>query len=358
LYTVIDQLAGGGVSVWLDEPGNLVHTQAGEGGLSEGGLSLHGLSGFSLGPLTLRQALPGQPGFVKPGSPAGPGPEAQEFMASYAQQMADLVRPVYDKTNGADGHVSIGLPLGAAPGCAAIVSAAKDTWASTARPNIRVKTPATEAGLTAATELIGAGISVDITLVYSAYRLQAAMAAIAAGLAQAVERGHDLSLIGAAVSVSVCEMDTEVDKLLWSIASDVAGRLRGTAALANAYLTYEAYETCLSASRWRSLVGLGARVPQLTWTSVQVRDPYYAEAKYVQGLAIPGVAVNLNERTLDALAGESVTVGDSLREFYENGHLALAALAEIGIDSDDVASQLESRGAQALATAWDQAGAL
>lgn len=353
MYTVIDQLAGGGVSPWLDDPGNLVLTQAGEDGLS-----LHGLSGFSLGPLTLRHALSGQPGFAKPGWPVRPGPEVQELMASYARQIADLVWPVYDKTNGADGHVSIGLPLPVAPDCAAIVSAAKDAWANMARPNVRVKIPATEAGLAAAVELIGAGISVDITLIYSAYRLQAAMAAIAAGLAQATERGHDLSLTRAAVSVSVCEMDTEVDKLLWGIGSDVAGRLRGTAALANAYLSYEAYEACLSASHWRSLIDSRARVPQFTWTSVQVRDPYYAEAKYVQGLAIPGVAVNLNERTLEALAGESVTVGDSLHEYYENGHRALAALAEIGIDPDDVASRLESRGAQALATAWDQAGAL
>jgi transaldolase len=226
--------------------------------------------------------------------------------------------------------------------------------ARVARPNIRVKVPATQAGLNAVVELTAAGMSVDVALIYSADRLLAAMAAIATGLEQASGRGRNLSSIAPVTSFSVCEMDTEVDKLLWSLGTDTSGRLRGSAALSNAHLAYQAYETCLGDERWQKLVGLGVRPAQIVWTSAQVRDPYYAETKYVEGLAAAGVAINLTEHTLDVLTENGMVVGGPMHDAYESAHLAMAALGEIGIDGQDVAQSLERKGAQALAVLWSQ----
>jgi transaldolase len=342
---VISRLNEAGVSVLLDEPGVSALAR-----VREEGPSSQGLSGLSLGPLSLRQALREQPG----SSLSRSGAPALDLMVPYAQDAADLFRAVYDSTDGAAGRISIGQPFGPELNCDTIVATASELWAQTSRPNIQVRIPATKAGLAAAAELLAEGIGVDIALIYSAEQLLAAMAAIAEGFGRVLERGRDLSLVAATASFGVCEMDTEVDKLLWGIGSDVAGRLRGSGALANAYLAYAAYQTCLSDEHWRKLTGLGVRAPQLTWTSVQVRDPYYAEAKYVQALAAQGTAVSLNERTADILAGESVAFGPPLGERRESARLAMDALAEVGVDCNEVAGSLATRAAQALAASWDQ----
>ncbi|MET9346490.1 transaldolase [Streptomyces termitum] len=268
---------------------------------------------------------------------------------------ADILRPVFDSTDGQDGRVSIEVDPRLAHDTAATVAEAKQLAWLVDRPNTLIKIPATKAGLPAITEVIGLGISVNVTLIFSLERYRAVMDAYLAGLEKARERGLDLSEIHSVASFFVSRVDTEIDKRLDGIGTDAAKALKGKAALANARLAYEAYEQVFSDSseRWAALDKAHANKQRPLWASTGVKDPAYKDTLYVVDLVAPGTVNTMPEATLEATADHGEVTGDTVRGTYDASRAELAAVAELGIGYDDVVQLLEDEGVEKFEAAWN-----
>ncbi|MFF4953711.1 transaldolase [Streptomyces chattanoogensis] len=266
---------------------------------------------------------------------------------------ADILRPVFDATGGQDGRVSIEVDPRLAHNTAATIAEAKQLAWLVDRPNTLIKIPATKAGLPAITEVIGLGISVNVTLIFSLERYREVMDAYQAGLEKAKAAGLDLSQIRSVASFFVSRVDTEIDKRLEVIGTDGAKALKGKAALANARLAYEAYEEVFSSDRWAALDKAGANKQRPLWASTGVKDPAYKATLYVDELVAPGTVNTMPEATLEATAAGGEITGDTVRGTYEAARADLDAVAALGISYDEVVQLLEDEGVDKFETAWN-----
>ncbi|MGW0840466.1 transaldolase [Streptomyces sp. NPDC002787] len=273
---------------------------------------------------------------------------------------ADVLRPVYDATAGRDGRVSIEVDPRLAHDTAATVAEAKQLAWLVDRPNVMIKIPATKAGLPAITEVIGLGISVNVTLIFSLERHHEVMHAYLAGLEKAQSAGLDLSAIHSVASFFVSRVDSEVDKRLTLLGTDEALALRGRAALANARLAYEAYEEVFGqadnsahpGSRWTALAGARANKQRPLWASTGVKDPAYKDTLYVDELVAPGTVNTMPQATLDATADHGVIQGNSVSGGYAQARADLAAVEALGVSYDEVVRLLENEGVAKFEAAW------
>ncbi|MEV8586109.1 transaldolase [Streptomyces sp. NPDC051180] len=266
---------------------------------------------------------------------------------------ADILRPVFDATDGQDGRVSIEVDPRLAHETTATIAEAKQLAWLVDRPNTLIKIPATKAGLPAITEVIGLGISVNVTLIFSLERYRAVMDAYLAGLEKARERGLDLSKIHSVASFFVSRVDTEIDKRLDGIGTDEAKALKGKAALANARLAYEAFEEVFSSDRWAALDKAQANKQRPLWASTGVKDPAYKDTLYVVDLVAPGTVNTMPEATLEATADHGVVAGDAVRGTYDQSRAELAAVEKLGIAYDDVVQLLEDEGVEKFEASWN-----
>ncbi|MFG2645348.1 transaldolase [Streptomyces sp. NPDC048370] len=266
---------------------------------------------------------------------------------------ADILRPVYDSTDGQDGRVSIEVDPRLAHYTAATIAEAKQLAWLVDRPNTLIKIPATKAGLPAITEVIGLGISVNVTLIFSLERYRAVMDAYLAGLEKARERGLDLSKIHSVASFFVSRVDSEIDKRLNAIGTDEAKALKGKAALANARLAYEAYEEVFSSERWVALDKAQANKQRPLWASTGVKDPAYKDTLYVVDLVAPGTVNTMPEATLEATADHGEVSGDTVRGTYAQARAELDAVEKLGISYDDVVQLLEDEGVEKFEASWN-----
>ncbi|MFI9116823.1 transaldolase [Streptomyces venezuelae] len=274
---------------------------------------------------------------------------------------ADILRPVFDATDGQDGRVSIEVDPRLAHETTATVAEAKQLAWLVDRPNTLIKIPATKAGLPAITEVIGLGISVNVTLIFSLERYRAVMDAYLAGLEKARERGLDLSKIHSVASFFVSRVDSEIDKRLDGIGTDEAKALKGKAALANARLAYEAFEEVFGSAdestqpseRWAALDKAQANKQRPLWASTGVKDPAYKDTLYVVDLVAPGTVNTMPEATLEATADHGVVTGDTVRGTYEQARAELAAVEKLGIGYDEVVQLLEDEGVEKFEASWN-----
>ncbi|WP_406328013.1 transaldolase [Streptomyces sp. NBC_01617] len=266
---------------------------------------------------------------------------------------ADILRPVYDATRGRDGRVSIEVDPRLAHDTAATVAEAKQLGWLVDRPNVMIKIPATKAGLPAITEVIGLGISVNVTLIFSLERYREVMDAYLAGLEKAQAAGIDLATVHSVASFFVSRVDSEIDKRLAKVGTDEALALRGRAALANARLAYEAYEAVFAADRWTALATASANKQRPLWASTGVKDAAYKDTLYVDELVAPGTVNTMPEATLDATADHGDIHGDSVTGGYAQARADLAAVERLGISYDEVVKQLEDEGVSKFETAWE-----
>ncbi|MFE7620100.1 transaldolase [Streptomyces sp. NPDC057496] len=265
---------------------------------------------------------------------------------------ADILRPVFDATDGQDGRVSIEVDPRLAHHTAATVAEAKQLAWLVDRPNTLIKIPATKAGLPAITEVIGKGISVNVTLIFSLERYREVMDAYLAGLEKAKAAGLDLSEIHSVASFFVSRVDTEIDKRLDAIGTDGAKALKGKAALANARLAYQAYEEVFGSERWAALDRAHANKQRPLWASTGVKDPAYKDTLYVVDLVAPGTVNTMPEATLDATADHGEVTGDTITGTYEQSRAELDAVAALGISYDDVVQLLEDEGVEKFEASW------
>jgi transaldolase len=266
----------------------------------------------------------------------------------------DVLRDVYDRTDGLDGRVSYEVDPRIAHDTEKTVAEAKALWWLVDRPNLYIKIPATREGLPAITQTLAAGVSVNVTLIFSLERYDAVMDAFLDGVEQAKANGHDLSRLASVASFFVSRVDTEVDKRLEK--SGGPKELRGKAAIANAQLAYEHYEKVFgspsSGDRWKALEKAGAKPQRPLWASTGVKDPAYDDTQYVVELVAPGTVNTMPEPTLDAVADHGVIRGDSVTGSYAEAQKVLDDLKAAGIDYDDVVERLEVEGVQKFEDAW------
>lgn len=193
-------------------------------------------------------------------------------------------------------------------------------------------------------------------LIFSLERYAAVLQAFLTGLELAHDAGHDLAGIASVASFFVSRVDTEIDARLDEIGTPEATALRGRAAIANARLAYQHNEQILSGQRWRALADLGARPQRPLWASTGVKDPAYADTRYVVDLIASGVVNTMPEATLRAVAEHGDIPATSIQDHYADAQQVLDGLAAIGIDYDDVLQQLEEDGVAKFDVSWDQLG--
>jgi len=271
--------------------------------------------------------------------------EALRAIMTYDVRWAcDVLRPVYHRTDGRDGRVSIEVDPRIAHDCERTVAEARALWWLVDRPNLFIKIPATKEGLPAITQTLAAGISVNVTLIFSLQRYEEVMDAFLTGLEEAAATGHDLSRLASVASFFVSRVDTEGDKRLDKIGSEEAKTLRGEAAIANARLAYQRYERVFAGERWQVLADAGAQPQRPLWASTGVKDPTYDDTRYVVELVAPGVVNTMPEATLEAVADHGKLRGDTITGNDQHAQLVLDRLAAVGIDYDDVVQALEDDG--------------
>ena len=265
----------------------------------------------------------------------------------------DVLRPQWEASDGVDGRVSIEVDPRLAHDTDKTVLQAIELWKIVDRPNLLIKIPATLAGLPAITAVIGEGISVNVTLIFSVERHRAVMDAYLAGLAAAKEAGHDISKIHSVASFFVSRVDTEIDKRLEKIGSDAALALRGKAGVANARLAYAAYEVVfVDGSRFEALKADGARVQRPLWASTGVKNPDYADTMYVTELVAPNTVNTMPEKTIDAVADHGVITGDTVTGKAVEAQAVFDELTAAGVDLPDAFKVLEDEGVEKFEKSW------
>jgi transaldolase len=343
-------LSAAGVAVWLDD---LSRTRLQTGNLADLVKTKH-VVGVTTNPSIFQKALSDSAAYDEPvrdlalrGVDIG---EAVRALTTYDVRWAcDVLAPVYDASDTIDGRVSIEVDPRISDDAARTVAEAKALWWLVDRPNLYIKIPATREGLPAITEVLAAGISVNVTLIFSLERYDAVMDAFLAGLEAARANGHDLRPIGSVASFFVSRVDTEIDKRL-----PPDHPLRGQAAIANARLAYQHYEKVFSSDRWKALAAVGAKPQRPLWASTGVKDPAYDDTRYVVDLVAPGCVNTMPEATLEAVADHGVIRGDTITPYYAEAQKVLDDLRAAGIDYDDVVDLLEREGVQKFEDSWNE----
>ncbi|MFF9158329.1 transaldolase [Streptomyces sp. NPDC014846] len=349
----LKRLSDEGVSIWLDD---LSRTRITSGNLADL-IENRNVVGVTTNPSIFQAAIGSGEGYEEQLSDLAVRgvtvDEAVRMMTTAdVRAAADVLRPVYDATGGRDGRVSIEVDPRLAHDTAATVAEARQLAWLVDRPNVMIKIPATRAGLPAITEVIGLGISVNVTLIFSLERYREVMAAYLAGLEEARERGVDLSGIHSVASFFVSRVDAEIDRRLTALGTDEAQALKGRAALANARLAYQAYEEVFASARWTALAGDRANRQRPLWASTGVKDPAYKDTLYVDELVAPGTVNTMPEATLNAAADHGEITGDTVTGGYAQAHADLAAVERLGISYDEVVRKLEDEGVAKFEAAW------
>jgi transaldolase len=264
----------------------------------------------------------------------------------------DVLRGVYNRTDGQDGRVSIEVDPRLAHDTDATVAEARALWWAVDRPNLFIKIPAARQGLPAITTCLSEGISINITLIFSLTRYAEVIEAFLDGMDGAERAGLDLSSIASVASFFVSRVDTEIDARLDKIGTPEAAQLRGKTAIANARLAYQRYEQMLSGARWQALAAAGARPQRPLWASTSTKDPAYLDTRYVDDLVAPGVVNTMPEATLRAVADHGDIPMDSVRDRYESSAEILARLEALGIDLESALQKLEDDGLTNFDGAW------
>lgn len=351
----LKRLSDEGVAIWLDD---LSRKRITSGNLAELIDQQH-VVGVTTNPSIFQKAIVGGEGYESQLTDLAVRKVTVEeairmVTTADVRDAADILRPVFDRTEGQDGRVSIEVDPRLAHSTAATIAEAKQLAWLVDRPNTLIKIPATKAGLPAITEVIGRGISVNVTLIFSLARYREVMDAYLAGLEKAKALGLELSKIHSVASFFVSRVDSEIDKRLDKLGSDQAKALKGKAALANARLAYQAYEEVFTSDRWNALEKSGANKQRPLWASTGVKDPAYPDTLYVTELVAPNTVNTMPEATMEATADHGEVTGDTIRGTYEQAQAELDALAALGISYDDVVQLLEDEGVEKFEASWNE----
>ena len=349
----LQALSDAGVSIWLDD---LSRERLRSGNLQEL-IDTRNVVGVTTNPSIFQAALANGDAYdaqLDELREAGKNVEDAVFAltTSDVRDACDIFSPVFERTGGEDGRVSIEVDPRLAHDTEKTSEEARRLSDEVDRPQVFIKIPATREGLSSISATLARGISVNVTLIFALDRYRAVMNAYLDGLEQATANGHDLSGIRSVASFFVSRVDTEVDKRLDAIGTDEARSLKGQAGIANARLAYQAYEEVFSTPRWQTLAARGAHPQRPLWASTGVKDPAYRDTMYVTDLVAPGVVNTMPEKTLDAAADHGVVTGDTITGHYADAQKVLDDLSGVGISYTDVVALLEKEGVEKFEKSW------
>ncbi|QCX75845.1 Transaldolase [Streptomyces sp. YIM 121038] len=358
----LKRLSDEGVAIWLDD---LSRKRITSGNLAELIDQQH-VVGVTTNPSIFQKAISSGDGYEQQLADLAARKVTVEeavrmITTADVRDAADILRPVFDATGGQDGRVSIEVDPRLAHHTAPTIAEAKQLAWLVDRPNTLIKIPATKAGLPAITEVIGLGISVNVTLIFSLERYREVMDAYLAGLEKAKERGLDLEKIHSVASFFVSRVDTEIDQRIDALGTDEAKAQRGKAALANARLAYEAYEEVFGSAdkstqpsdRWVALDKAHANKQRPLWASTGVKDKAYKDTLYVDDLVAPGTVNTMPEATLEATADHGQITGNTIAGTYDQARADIAAVEKLGISYDEVVQLLEDEGVDKFEASWN-----
>ena len=348
------KLSDAGVSIWLDD---LSRERLTSGNLAEL-IKTHNVVGVTTNPTIFAGALSKGAAYaeqMRELAAAGADVEEAVFAATCddVRNAGDVFAPIYKSTNGFDGRVSIEVDPRLARDAEGTAKMARELYERVGRENVMIKIPATKEGLRPIAETLAAGISVNVTLIFSLTRYREVINAYMLGLEQALENGKDLSTIHSVASFFVSRVDTEVDGRLEAIGGD-ALELKGKAGLANARLAYEVFEEMFSTERWARLQAHGANVQRPLWASTGVKDPSLPDTLYVTGLVAPNTVNTMPEATLNAVADHGEITGNTIVPNYSESNKVLDAIAEHGISYTEVVEKLETEGLSKFDVSWEE----
>ncbi|SRR6056297_806280 len=266
----------------------------------------------------------------------------------------DVFSKVYDHSNGVDGYVSVEVAPSLAHDGPGTETAARGLHQRIDRRNLMVKIPGTEEGLAPIEQMISEGRCINVTLIFSLDRYAEVIEAYLTGLERfAQDPDADLSQVASVASFFISRVDSEVDARLEAIGTDDALALRGKAAVAQGKLAYQLFLDSFSGPRWESLAARGARVQRPLWASTSTKNEAYPDTLYVDELIGPHTVNTLPEPTLEAFADHG-TVARRVDADVDDARAVWQSLADVGVDMDDVAAQLEREGVASFSTAFDE----
>ena len=357
--SALHTLANAGVSVWLDDLGR----QRLDSGELAHLVNDLGVRGVTTNPSIFAAAVRGGTAYQRRLSAAHSSADSAvyDLMVSDVQDACTVLASTYEDTEAVDGRVSLEVDPRLAFDTDATIQTAARIAADVDLPNVMVKIPATREGLPAITATLGAGISVNVTLIFGLDRYQEVQRAWADGMAAAQANGHDVSAMSSVASFFVSRLDAAVDKRLdallaeGAISPDSHADLRGRAAVANARNAYRQFQAARATDQWRALEAAGVHPQRPLWASTSTKDPSFAPTRYVDELVAPDTVNTMPATTLDlVLASTGVRSATILDGDQAMADIALFdSLALVGIDYDDVIAELEAQGVQAFIDAWN-----
>ncbi|MFN2137034.1 MAG: bifunctional transaldolase/phosoglucose isomerase [Candidatus Promineifilaceae bacterium] len=347
--TKINELYALGQSVWYD---NIERDLINSGQLQA--LIDEGIVGLTSNPSIFQKAISGSDAYdADLRALAGDGKSALEIFEALAiddlQRAADLLYPVFEETNGKDGYVSLEVNPNLAYDTEGTIAEARRLFAALGRRNAMIKVPATQAGIPAIATLIGEGININITLLFSNDNYQEVVEAYLEGLEALAREGGDVSRVASVASFFVSRVDGKVDKALAAIGNET---LQGKIAIANAKIAYTIFEALFSGERWEHLAAAGAQPQRLLWASTSTKNPDYSDVLYVDGLIGPDTVNTAPPQTIEAFLDHG-TIAVTLTVDVDEARSQLAALAEAGIDLDAITAALQVEGVEAFASSFN-----
>jgi transaldolase len=356
----LSQLGALGQSIWLDY---IRRDLIASGGLRRL-IEEDGLRGMTSNPSIFEKAIADSHDYDEDiRALALKGKDAEAIYEALSQRdvqsAADEFRPLYDRTDGKDGYVSLEVNPHLAHDTHGTTEEARRLWAALNRPNVFIKVPATTEGLPAIRQLLGEGINVNVTLLFALPRYRQVAEAYLAGIETRAAQGKPVKQVASVASFFVSRIDTLVDALLEELIAqggrkaDLAKKLRGQVAIASAKMAYQIYQEISGGDRFKKLAAQGARVQRLLWASTGTKNPDYRDVKYVEALIGPDTVNTAPLETLDAYRDHGEPKARLENDVGEAARV-LKRLPELGITLDQVTQQLEDEGVEKFNQPFDK----
>jgi transaldolase len=344
----LHQLSALGQSVWID----YLSRDLIESGALAKAVADDAVVGVTSNPTIFEKALAHGRAYDEQiaGSDAGTKDVFLELAMRDVATACDLLRPVWNRTQGGDGYVSIEVDPSLADDTAAAIAQATHFHEAIARPNLMVKIPANDAGVPAIEEMTARGYAINVTLIFSLTRHRQVAEAYLRGLERLVASGGDPSRVHSVASFFVSRVDTETDgRLAQTGRDDLAGRL----GVANARLAYQQYKRLFQGERWGALAARGATAQRCLWASTSVKDPSLRDTLYVEELIGSETISTMPEETIRAFQDHG-RVEPRLEAELDEAQSLFDELAAVGVDYDDVAATLEREGIEKFVVSLDE----
>lgn len=343
-----------GQSIWYDNMSRSLLSSGELKGLIDGGVT-----GLTSNPTIFEKSITGSTDYDDAlltliGRSCGADETLEALVVEDIGGAADLLRPVYDHTNGADGFVSVEVSPNLANDAERTIAEAERLFASLGRPNVMIKVPATPAGMPAIRRLIGEGINVNVTLIFSQDAYAEVREAYVSGIEDLVRSSGDPSKVASVASFFVSRVDTVVDSQLEQVLREKPelAKLRGKAAIANAKVAYDSFKKTFGADRFACLREQGARPQRPLWASTGTKNADYSDILYVETLIGMDTVNTMPPQTLAAFRQHG-TAQSTLNQGLEAAERTLQALESSGISMKAVTDKLLEEGVQAFADSFD-----